>query len=57
MNLACLAKVKETEFEYFAQDDFRCRKPDIAIEVRRGCRKGVGGTAIGGEVVGRGSGE
>ncbi|XP_037795328.1 annulin-like [Penaeus monodon] len=33
MNLACLAKVKETEFEYFAQDDFRCRKPDICIEV------------------------
>lgn len=32
-NLACLAKVKQTDFEYFAQDDFRCRKPDIKIEV------------------------
>lgn len=31
-NLACLSKVKQTEFEYFAQDDFRCRKPDIKIE-------------------------
>ncbi|CAL4188208.1 unnamed protein product [Meganyctiphanes norvegica] len=34
MNLACLAKVKETDFEYFAQDDFRCIKPDIKIEVK-----------------------
>lgn len=32
-NLACLAKVKQTDFEYFAQDDFRCRKPDIKIQV------------------------
>ncbi|XP_042224998.1 annulin-like isoform X2 [Homarus americanus] len=31
-NLSCLAKVKQTDFEYFAQDDFRCRKPDIKIE-------------------------
>lgn len=31
-NLACLCKVKQTEFEYFAQDDFRVRKPDIKIE-------------------------
>ncbi|XP_045587837.1 annulin isoform X2 [Procambarus clarkii] len=31
-NLSCLANVKQTSFEYFAQDDFRCRKPDIKIE-------------------------
>ncbi|XP_043792273.1 annulin isoform X2 [Apis laboriosa] len=30
-NVACLATVKDTNFEYFAQDDFRVRKPDIAI--------------------------
>lgn len=32
-NVACLATVKDTNFEYFAQDDFRVRKPDIAITV------------------------
>ncbi|KAK0180122.1 hypothetical protein PV327_005795 [Microctonus hyperodae] len=31
-NIACLASVKETNFEYFAQDDFRVKKPDINIE-------------------------
>ncbi|KAK8749209.1 hypothetical protein OTU49_015733 [Cherax quadricarinatus] len=31
-NLVCLGKVKQTNFEYFAQDDFRCRKPDIKVE-------------------------
>ncbi|KAG0729864.1 Annulin [Chionoecetes opilio] len=31
-NLSCLGKVEETGFEYFAQDDFRCRKPDIKVE-------------------------
>ncbi|KAF2362823.1 Transglutaminase-like [Trinorchestia longiramus] len=31
LNVACLAKVKSTDFEYFAQDDFRMRKPDIKI--------------------------
>lgn len=34
-NLSCLGKVEQTGFEYFAQDDFRCRKPDIKIEVRK----------------------
>lgn len=24
-----MAKVKDTEYEFFAQDDFRARKPDI----------------------------
>lgn len=32
-NVACLVTVKETDFEYFAQDDFRVRKPDIKFEV------------------------
>ncbi|XP_043275141.1 annulin isoform X2 [Venturia canescens] len=31
-NIACLATVKDTNFEYFAQDDFRVRKPDIKIK-------------------------
>ncbi|RXG53423.1 Annulin [Armadillidium vulgare] len=29
-------KVKETNFEYFAQDDFRVRKPDIKIQCSSG---------------------
>lgn len=32
-NIACMATVKDTNFEYFAQDDFRVRKPDIKIKV------------------------
>ncbi|XP_034945845.1 annulin-like isoform X2 [Chelonus insularis] len=31
-NIACLATVKDTNFEYFAQDDFRILKPNIDIE-------------------------
>ncbi|KAK3873095.1 hypothetical protein Pcinc_021851 [Petrolisthes cinctipes] len=31
-NLSCLCKVEQTQFEYFAKDDFRCRKPDIKVE-------------------------
>ena len=33
-NISCLATVKDTNFEYFAQDDFRVRKPDIKIQVK-----------------------
>jgi len=33
-NVACLAKVKDTHFEYFAQDDFRLRKPDVKFTVK-----------------------
>ncbi|XP_011300177.1 annulin isoform X2 [Fopius arisanus] len=33
-NIACLATVKDTNFEYFAQDDFRVEKPTIDIERR-----------------------
>ncbi|KAJ8865859.1 hypothetical protein PR048_033382 [Dryococelus australis] len=32
-NIACLASVVGTNYEYFAQDDFRVRKPDIKIKV------------------------
>ncbi|XP_063866292.1 annulin-like isoform X1 [Scylla paramamosain] len=39
-NLACLAKVEENDFEYYAQDDFRCRKPDIKIEYEGDMRLG-----------------
>ncbi|KAL7642373.1 UNVERIFIED_CONTAM: hypothetical protein RMT77_006934 [Armadillidium vulgare] len=35
-NISCLGKVKETNFEYFAQDDFRVRKPDIKIQCSSG---------------------
>lgn len=28
-NISCAAKVKGTHYEYYAQDDFRVRKPDI----------------------------
>lgn len=38
-NIACLANVKETEFEYFSQDDFRVRKPDIQVNVSVSCKK------------------
>lgn len=30
-NISCMAKVKDTEYDYFAGDDFRVRKPDIKI--------------------------
>lgn len=33
-NISCMASVKDTEFEYFAQDDFRVRKPDIKISIQ-----------------------
>ncbi|CAG7674586.1 unnamed protein product [Allacma fusca] len=32
-NVACLASVEQTNFEYFAQDDFRVRKPDIKFKI------------------------
>lgn len=31
--IACLATVEDTKYEYFAQDDFRVRKPDIKIKL------------------------
>lgn len=30
-NISCMAKVKDTDYDYFASDDFRVRKPDIKI--------------------------
>lgn len=33
-NISCMASVKDTNFDYFAQDDFRVRKPDIKITIQ-----------------------
>lgn len=33
-NISCLAAIEDTKFEYFAQDDFRVRKPDIVIKLQ-----------------------
>lgn len=33
-NISCMAKVHETDYDYFAQDDFRVRKPDIKIKLQ-----------------------
>lgn len=30
-----MATVEDTNYEYFAQDDFRVRKPDIKIKVSK----------------------
>lgn len=32
-NISCFAKVRNTDYDYFAQDDFRVRKPDIKITI------------------------
>ncbi|KPJ06440.1 Annulin [Papilio machaon] len=32
-NIACLATIVDKQFDYFAQDDFRVRNPDIKIEI------------------------
>ncbi|KAG7311372.1 hypothetical protein JYU34_002411 [Plutella xylostella] len=32
-NIACLASIVDTKFDYFAQDDFRVRNPDIKISI------------------------
>lgn len=32
-NISCLASVVDTDYEYFGQDDFRVRKPDIEFEM------------------------
>lgn len=28
-----MAKIQDTDYEYYAQDDFRVRKPDIKIRL------------------------
>ena len=32
--VSCLASIPDTEYEYFNEDDFRMKKPDIDIKVR-----------------------
>ncbi|XP_058452172.1 annulin isoform X1 [Malaya genurostris] len=32
-NISCLATVEDTDYEFFAQDDFRVRKPDVKIKL------------------------
>lgn len=36
-NIGCLASVVDTDYEFFTQDDFRVRKPDIRISVTSSC--------------------
>lgn len=33
-NISCKAKVHDTDYDYYAQDDFRVRKPDIKISIQ-----------------------
>lgn len=33
-SISCIAKVHETDFDYYAQDDFRVRKPDVKIKLQ-----------------------
>lgn len=33
-NISCIAKVHETDYDYYAQDDFRVRKPDVKIKLQ-----------------------
>lgn len=33
-NISCKAKVHDTDYDYYAQDDFRVRKPDIKISLQ-----------------------
>lgn len=33
-NISCLAAIEDTKFEYYAEDDFRVRKPDIVIKLQ-----------------------
>jgi hypothetical protein len=33
-SISCMATVHDTNYEYYAQDDFRVRKPDIEIKVQ-----------------------
>ncbi|XP_026465258.1 annulin-like [Ctenocephalides felis] len=32
-NISCMARIQDTDYEYYAQDDFRVRKPDIKIRL------------------------
>lgn len=33
-NISCIARVHETDYDYYAQDDFRVRKPDVKIKLQ-----------------------
>lgn len=33
-NISCMAKVHETDYDYYAEDDFRVRKPDVRIKLQ-----------------------
>lgn len=33
-SISCIAKVHDTDFDYYAQDDFRVRKPDVKIKLQ-----------------------
>lgn len=33
-SISCIAKVHETDYDYYAQDDFRVRKPDVKIKLQ-----------------------
>lgn len=39
-NISCFAQVLETKYEYYAQDDFRVRKPDIKIVLQGIAKQG-----------------
>lgn len=43
--IACLATIEDTKFEYYAQDDFRVRKPDIKINLVGAAIQGQEATA------------
>ncbi|GLG96849.1 Annulin [Gryllus bimaculatus] len=45
-NISCLAKVKDTEYEYFAQDDFRVKNPEIKISLEGEAIQGEELTAV-----------
>ncbi|VEN38690.1 unnamed protein product [Callosobruchus maculatus] len=43
--ISCMATIEDSKFEYFAQDDFRIRKPDIKIVLKNPAVRGQEVTA------------
>lgn len=39
-NISCLAEIKGSKYEYYAQDDFRVRKPDVMIQLQGIAKQG-----------------
>lgn len=33
-NISCIAKVHDTDYDYYAEDDFRVRKPDVRVQLQ-----------------------